>query len=107
MKKIYRDFNHWWSNSEAHGMSSASKDWMKEIWDDILPTIEATRDDYKNSYIELMKNQIERKTDIQDALLKYIELYKKEDSPLFWRWFVDEWEVIKFNDKVKGYIKND
>jgi hypothetical protein len=45
--KIYKDFNDWWANGN-HGWSSASIDYAKEIWADLEPTINASRDDYEN-----------------------------------------------------------
>jgi len=89
MKKIYRDFDHWWSESEAHGMSSGSRDWMKDIWDDIYPTIEASRDDYKQAYVELMREKAKRRCEVTDALLDYIEEHKTGGQKGFWRWWLD------------------
>jgi hypothetical protein len=88
-KTIYRNFKHWWSTSKAHGMSSFSRDWMKQIWDDIFPTIEASQDDYKKAYIILMEEEKQRKSEIMDSLFKYIDINKKEDAPTFWRWYLD------------------
>ena len=88
-KVIYRDFNHWWSRGK-HGFSSASRDLVQDIWNDLEPTILASRDDYKNAYVQLMKEHTERKKDVIDAALKYIELHSKEDAPKFWRWYMDE-----------------
>jgi len=89
-KQIYRDFNHWFSTSEAHGMSSASRDWMEEIWNDIYPTIEASQDDYKKAYIELMKEIMVRESEILSATLEYIEEFKQENQPKFYRWWLDK-----------------
>ena len=87
-KKIYRDFDNWWAEGK-HEFSSASYDWAKELWDDLEPTITASRDDYKNSYIQLMKEQVKRRTDLTDALLKYIEIHKNPEEQGFWRWWMD------------------
>jgi len=91
-KKIYRDFNHWFSESHAHGMSSASRDWLEEIWNEILPTIEASRDDYKNSYIQLMKDEVENRSEVVDALHAYIDAHKRPGDPRFARWWLDQME---------------
>jgi hypothetical protein len=89
MKTIYRDFNHWFSTSKAHGFSSASRECAEEIWDDFQPTIEASQDDYKKAYIELMQEKTQWNSKLVDALFEYMEKYKKEDSPKFWRWYID------------------
>ena len=88
-KKIYRDFNHWWSEGN-HGYSSASREYAKELWDDLEPTILASRDDYKNSYVQLMKDRTKRHGDIMDHLLEYIQTFAKEDAPRFWKWYLDQ-----------------
>lgn len=91
MKKIiYRDFNHWWSTSEAHGMTSASRDWMKQIWDDIEPTIKASQDEYKQAYLKLMKDEVYQRCELTDAMLEYIKEFRKEGEPKFWRWWLDK-----------------
>jgi hypothetical protein len=88
-KKVYRNWDHYWSNGN-HGFSSASKDYAKEIWDDFQPTIEASLDDYKRAYIKLTEEQLKFRSELTDALLDYIELYKKEDAPKFWKWFLEQ-----------------
>jgi len=89
-KVIYRDFNHWFSRSHAHGMSSASRDWMEDIWNDIYPTIEASQDDYKRMYIHMMGEAAKRHSEVADAMLKYIKEFRQEDQPSFWRWWSDQ-----------------
>lgn len=86
--KIYRDFNDYFSHGN-HGMSSCSRDWIKEIWDDLEPTIKASQDDYKKAYVLLMQEQTERKSDVLDAALIYISKFTKKSSPSFWRWYLD------------------
>jgi len=101
MSMIYRDFNHWFGRSEAHGMSSASRDWMREIWDDLLPTIEASRDDYKHAYLLLTHERAHYHSRVMDALFEYIKLYSKKGAPKFYRWWLDK-EQEKFNGKDEG-----
>jgi len=91
--KIYRNFNHWWTTSEAHGMTSVSRDWIKDIWDDIEPTIRASRDDYKQAYINMMNQRAKRNLDIIDAMLEYIEEHKQVGQKGFWRWWIDKENV--------------
>lgn len=87
---IYRDFNHWYSQSHTHGCSSASRDWLEEIWNDIYPTIEANLDDHKKAYIELSREKAKSTSELTDALLDYIETFKTNEMPQFWRWWFDQ-----------------
>lgn len=89
-KKIYRDFQDYW-RSGKHGYSSASKDEAIAIWEDLESTINASRDDYKNSFLQLMQENASLKSEITDALLKYVELYSSQDAPKFWRWYMDSY----------------
>lgn len=93
---IYRDFNHYWTEGD-HGWSSASKDLAEEEWKRFEPTITASRDDYKNAYNELCIKKAKQKCDIVDHLLKYIEIFSKEGSPKFFRWWLDQ---VNNNEKV-------
>ena len=85
---IYRDFNHWWREGN-HGYSSASREDAEEIWKDLEPTILASRDDYKNAFVELMNEHNKRRADLTDALLEYIEKFMPPTAPGFWRWYLD------------------
>ena len=89
-KPIYRDFNHWFSTSKAHGMSSCSRDWMESIWNDILPTIQASQDDYKNSYLAMMREQARGNCELVDAMLEYIKEHKQKGQKTFWCWWSDK-----------------
>ena len=86
--KIYRDFNDYFSNGK-HGYSSASRDIVKEIWDDIYPTIEASQNDYKKAYLALMTEESRRRVKLTDALLRYIDEAQKKHTDLegFWKWW--------------------
>ena len=86
---IYRDFKHWWQEGK-HGFSAASMDYATEIWKDLTETIEASRDDYKNSFLTVTKEFIDRKAGILEAALEYIELYAKPEAPKFWRWYLEK-----------------
>lgn len=88
-KVIYRDFKHWWSQGK-HGFSSASFDLVQEIWNDLEPTIMASRDDYKHAFVRLLNENAKFESEVFDAALKYIEQHSKEGSPKFWRWFLDQ-----------------
>jgi len=87
--KIYRDFDDYWQNGD-HGWSSASIDIAKEEWERFAPTINASRDDYKNLYLSLCKEIADRNCMHVDALYKYISLFTKEDAPTFPRWWSKE-----------------
>lgn len=87
---IFRDFNHWWSKNKTTGFTSASRDWAKEIWNELEPTILASRDDYKNAYVELMNEVANTQSELVSAMLAYIKENKKEDAPTFWRWWLDQ-----------------
>lgn len=86
--KIYRNWEHYWREG-VHGFSSASREEAKAIWDDIEPTIMASRDDYKNTFVQLMTEYTERRKDITDALLEYIDKFSKDRAPKFFRWYLD------------------
>lgn len=88
-KRIYRDFNDWWANGK-HGWSSVSIDIARETWDDFAPTIEASRDEYKNAFIELMKQQANNKSVMLHHMLEYIQKFKKDDAPNFMKWWSDQ-----------------
>jgi len=98
-KKIYRDWDHWWSEGR-HGFTSYSRDLVKKIWEDLEPTVMASRDDYKHAFVKLMNQEIEFKKDLTDGLLRYIELYAKEDAPGFWRWYCAQLDSEKPEEKV-------
>lgn len=89
MSKIYRDFDHYWTEGD-HPWSSASRDIAEEEWKRFEPTILATRDDYKQMYIELCNDETEKTLDIVTKLFQYMELYKKDDAPKFFRWWSDQ-----------------
>lgn len=87
--KIYRDFDHYWSEGD-HPWSSASRDIAREEWDRFEPTINATRDDYKKMYVELCIRKANEKSELIDALFQYIETFTIKDSPKFFRWWSDQ-----------------
>lgn len=88
-KRIYLDFNDWWSNGN-HGWSSTGKEDAKEIWDDLEPTINAKRDDYENTFIALCNEMKAWRPQVTKALLDYVEKFKKDDAPKFWAWYYDQ-----------------
>ena len=71
-------------------MSSISRDWMRRIWDDIYPTVEASQDDYKKAYLELGKEQADQRSELVTAMLEYIEEHQQEGQKNFWRWWIDQ-----------------
>lgn len=85
---IYRDWEHYWREGK-HGYSSAGREDAKQIWDDLAPTIEASRDDYKNAFVKMANEMNERRSEVLDHALKYIEQFAKPDAPKFWRWYLD------------------
>lgn len=87
---IYRDFNHWFSTSEVHGFSSASREFAKELWDDLEPTMQAKLDDHMRAHVELAKEQAVRNSKLVTAMLEYIEAHKQEGQRGFWRWWFDQ-----------------
>lgn len=86
---IFRNFNHWWGNSKTLGLTSASLDWAKEIWEELNPTLESTLDDYKRAYITLMDETAERNSELVNEMLSYIKEFKQPDQPRFWKWYLD------------------
>jgi hypothetical protein len=87
---IYRNFNHWYSTSKVHGCSSASRDWLKKIWDDLEPTMKANLDDYKKAYKELLKEEARKNIELLDLLLEYINTFKRKNDPTFWKWWANK-----------------
>ena len=90
-KIIYRDYDHWWQIGN-HGCTSSdfSRKWTKEIWDDFETTINASRDDYKQMYVDLCKEIAEHQLDYVIAMREYMDLFTKEGSPKFGRWWMDK-----------------
>jgi len=86
-KIIFRDFNHWFSTSKEHGMTSFSRDWMERIWNEIYPTIKASQGDYKKAYLELMKETAENNCELTSLMLEYISEFRQQGQPGFWRWW--------------------
>lgn len=86
IKTIFRDFDHFWQEGH-HGWTSASRNIAKAQWDLFEPTILASRDEYKNAYVALMNEKAEDNSDYITALLDYIDLFKKEDAPKFFKWW--------------------
>lgn len=92
MSKIYRDFDHYWTEGD-HPWSSASYDIAKEEWERFAPTIHASLDDYKEMYIELCNEQANAKSDLITAMMEYIDIFVPENAPNFFKWWTDQ--VIK------------
>lgn len=88
-KQIYRNFDHYWSEGN-HGFSSFSKDLARETWEDFETTINATRDDYKKAYIELMNEKANTQSDLVNAMLTYVKLHCVEGAPKFWKWYLEQ-----------------
>ena len=86
-KIIFRDFNHWFGTSKEHNTSSFSREWMRRIWHEILPTIEASQDDYKRAYIKLMREASKDRSEMVDLMLEYIEEHKQPGQMGFFRWW--------------------
>lgn len=88
-KRVYLDFNDWWRHGK-HGYSSASYEDAKEIWDDLEPTIQASRDDYKNAFVQMTNEYMARRKDVLDVIFEYIDQFvDKNVAPKFWRWYLD------------------
>ena len=104
---IFRDWEHFWREGN-HGYSSASREDAKELWDLFEPTINATKDDYKKAYLQLCKEKMEVKSEMQDAMLSYIEKFAKPGSPTFWRWWLDQIDIETNNgESVEPYEANE
>ena len=76
-KKIYKDFNDWWSHGK-HGYSSASRDIAEEIWADFEPTINASRDDYAALMLQEAKEQRERYIEHLRDVSSYVDEHNLE-----------------------------
>lgn len=86
---IFRDFNHWFSSSNAHGRTSYARDWLEKIWNELVPTMEASLDDHKRTYLELCKEKAEDRCEFTDAMLEYIDEHKRDGDVGFFRWWLD------------------
>lgn len=86
---IYRDKHHYFSEGK-HGFTSASREDAYAIWEDLQETIEASRDDYKKAYLEMMKDTASWRVDFQDSMLEYIKEFMPDHAPKFWRWWFDK-----------------
>lgn len=87
---IYRDFNHWFSASEVHGFSSASREFARELWEDLRPTMEASLNDHKKAFLELSKEKAAQRSELTTALLDYVDVHKTDNQPTFWKWWLDQ-----------------
>lgn len=85
---IYRDFNHWWSEGK-HGYTSASREYAKEIWDDLEETMKASADDAKLAYLALATERAEDRSKLVNALFDYIKAHAQPGQPKFWRWYME------------------
>lgn len=94
---IYRDFDHYWKKGN-HGWSSVSYDLAKEEWDRFEHTINASRDEYKEMYITLCKEIQNNKSELTENLFQYLEIYKKDDAPKFFKWWSDKINKEHQND---------
>jgi hypothetical protein len=88
--KIYKDFNDWWANGN-HGWSSASIDYAKEIWADLEPTINASRDDYENLMLTEIKQMHDRYIENLRDSYAYIKEHNVEEKTgvKFFKWLLD------------------
>ncbi len=86
---IYRDFDHYWREGD-HPWSSCSYDIAQEEYKRFEHTINASRDEYKQMYVELSTKVAKNKSELVDALFQYMELHKKEDAPSFFRWWSNQ-----------------
>jgi hypothetical protein len=89
-KKIFINFEDWWGNNKTTGFTSASYDWAKEIWEELEPTINASKDDYKKAYIKLMEEEIIHRSELVDMLFNYIDEFKQPNQPKFFKWWSDQ-----------------
>jgi hypothetical protein len=89
-KRIYKDFNDWWSHGN-HGWTSASRDVAKAIWADFEPTILATRDDYTELMLLEVREMHERYVEHLRDICDYVKEHNLEalvGTKLF-RWVLD------------------
>ena len=109
-KKIYKDFNDWWSHGK-HGYSSASRDIAEEIWADFEPTINASRDDYAALMLQEAREQKERYVEHLREVSSYVEEHNLEAvvGVNLYRWMLDRRLGRKrdYSPKVYQYKGND
>ncbi len=100
-KQIYRDFDHWWREGN-HGWTSASYEIAQATWEDFEPTITASRDEYKEMYVQLAIQVAKDRAEYSDAMREYMDLFTKEGSPKFARWWLDQMNAkFKKEDETK------
>lgn len=90
MKKIYKDFNDWWSHGN-HGYSSASRDIARAIWEDFEPTINATRDEYTELMLFEVKEMHDRYVEHLHDVGSYVKEHNLEavTGIKLFRWILD------------------
>ena len=99
---IYNNFNEWYSKGN-HGCSSASRDWLEDIWNDLQPTIHANENSLKEELRNRIKEFEQRKVEHFKACKAFMDKYSKEDAPKFHRWWMDNYKDIEDIDTTHIY----
>ncbi len=100
MKKIYFDFNDWYSQGK-HGCSSASKGWLKEIWDDLEPTMRAG----KRGIIQEAIKRIEEKDEmLKKEIIAKIDYNTARPDKSFFKYWLQN--IDEINQKFKKILKD-
>lgn len=90
-KILYKDFEDYWRNGK-HGFSSAGREYVIEIWNDLEPTIMANREDWEQLLIHETKKSREdfiRYLRLMSEYLKEFDL-EKVAGIKFHRWILDK-----------------
>jgi len=67
--RLYKDFQEWWRTGN-HGFSSAGRDIVERIWEDLEPTILAGRTEWEEFLIQEMEDSARRGC-------KYFRMFKE------------------------------
>ena len=89
-KRIYKNFEDWWCSGK-HGFTSYSREYAKEIWEDLEPTILAQRSDWeevlRRDSLKLQEKYIKQLQNVY-AYLKAYDL-EKHAGIKFFRWLLE------------------
>jgi hypothetical protein len=101
-KRIYKDWDDWWRNGD-HGCSSASRDFARQIWDDLEPTITANRSDWESvlrqDAMALHDKYTKKLRNVHNYLTQFD--LEKHAPVKFFRWLLDEFDWRDTNKKKR------
>ena len=100
--RIYKNYNDYWRNGK-HGFSSAGRDIVQRIWEDLEPTILANRTDYEKMLVNDCIEQAEFTIKLRSHMFAYLKEFNLEKVAGIgiWRWMLDRTLQDKKVKKVK------